>query len=110
ARDIDEAREIEFPLFASAAVPLTARGRTSEMSNGEPVEIGGVTVRQGDLVLADGSGVVFVDHDRAAEIIEAAEGIASVEAQMAARIEAGEPVDAVMGANYESMLQPGSAA
>jgi regulator of RNase E activity RraA len=107
-RDIDEAREIDFPMFGTAAIPLTARGRSSEVSNGEPVVIGGVTVRSGDLVLADGSGVVFVDHDRAGDVIEAAEAIARVEAQMAARIEAGDPVDEVMGTSYESMLQPGS--
>ncbi len=106
-RDVDEAREIDFPMFGTAAVPLTARGRTSEISNGEPIDIAGIAVRQGDLILADGSGVVFVDQDRAEEIIEAAEAIASVEAQMAARIEDGDPVDEVMGANYESMLQRG---
>ena len=30
ARDIDEARELDFPVFARAAVPLTARGRIVE--------------------------------------------------------------------------------
>lgn len=108
-RDIDEARHIDFPLFGRTGVPLTARGRVVEASHGEPVQIGHVTVRPDDLVLADSSGVVFVDQERAAEIIETAEEIARIEAQMAARIEAGDPVGEVMGATYETMLKPGGA-
>jgi len=103
-RDIDEAREIGFPVFARAATTVTARGRVAERSHGEPVVIDNVRVEPGDYVIADGSGVVFVPSGRALEIVEAAEAIARKEAAMAERIEAGDPVDQVMGASYENML------
>ncbi len=108
-RDIDEARELGFPVFARAGTPRTARGRAAERSHGEEIRVGELCVRPGDLVIADSSGVVFVPRERAALVIEEAEVIARKEAAMAARIDAGEPVDRVMGASYETMLRPKAA-
>jgi regulator of RNase E activity RraA len=104
ARDIDEARELAFPVFARSAVPRTARGRLVETSFNEPVRIGELTVSPGDLVLADGSGVVFIAAGRAAEVLAAAERIAAREARMKAAVLAGDPVSEVMGRDYETML------
>lgn len=103
-RDVDESRERGFPVFARAAVPLTARGRAVEESFNEPVTIAGIAVRPGDLVLADGSGVVFVPAGRAAEIIATAEMIAAREAEMTHAVLAGQPVSQVMGRAYETMV------
>jgi len=105
ARDVDEARELDFPVFARAAVPLTARGRVVEESFNRPVRIGGVDVAPGDLVLADGSGVAFLAASKAREVIEAAEAIAAREAKMKDAVLAGDPVSEVMGRDYETMLQ-----
>lgn len=55
-RDVDETREMSYPLFGRAAVPLTARGRVIEEGWNVPVRIGDVEVRPGDLAIADGSG------------------------------------------------------
>jgi regulator of RNase E activity RraA len=104
ARDIDEARELEFPVFARAAVPLTARGRIVEESYQEPVVIGRVPVSPGDLVFADGSGVVFLPAARAEEIIQNAEMIAGREALMKEAVLRGDNVIEVMGRDYEQML------
>jgi regulator of RNase E activity RraA len=104
ARDIDEARELEFPVFARNAVPLTARGRIVEESFNQPVRIGRIDVGPGDLVLADGSGVVFLAAEKAQEVIENAEMIAAREAKMKAAVLAGDRVSEVMGRDYETML------
>ena len=104
ARDIDEARELEFPVFARAAVPLTARGRIVEESYQQPVVIGRVPVSPGDLVFADGSGVVFLPAARAEEIIASAEMIAGREALMKEAVLRGDNVIEVMGRDYETML------
>jgi regulator of RNase E activity RraA len=104
ARDIDEARELEFPVFARAAVPLTARGRVVEEAHQQPVQIGRIAVNPGDLVLADGSGVCLLAAARAAEIIEAAEQIAGREALMKEAVLRGDNVVEVMGRDYEQML------
>jgi 4-hydroxy-4-methyl-2-oxoglutarate aldolase len=105
-RDIDESLELGLPVFARAAVPLTARGRVAEHSCNEPITVGGVAVSPGDLVLADGSGVVFVAAKAAEAVIAAAEDIYAREQLMAAAIDRGESIGAVMGADYEDMLKP----
>jgi len=67
ARDIDKARGIGFPVFARAAVASTARGRVAEYATNAPIVVGGVTVKPGDMVIAGGSGAVFIKAERAAE-------------------------------------------
>jgi regulator of RNase E activity RraA len=104
-RDVDEARELRFPVSARSGVVATARGRVHEASVGEPVTIAGVTVRAGDLVIADGSGVVVVPADRAEEVLAKAEHIAAREALMVADLTAGTSASDVLGGDYESMLQ-----
>jgi 4-hydroxy-4-methyl-2-oxoglutarate aldolase len=106
-RDIDEAVELGLPIYGRAAVPVTARGRVAEHGWNEPITVAGVAVSPGDLVLADGSGVVFVPKDRAEEVIGTAEDIMRREALMAKDIEAGMPIGDVLGANYEDMLKKG---
>ncbi len=103
-RDVDEAAGLGLPVYARAAVPATARGRHAEVAWDIPVQVAGVTVKPGDLVVADGSGVVFLPAGRAAEVVAAAEGIAAREAEMVSRIRAGEPVSRVLSADYERML------
>lgn len=104
-RDRDECEEVGLPVFARRAVPTTARGRIVELAWNVPVTVEGVTVRPGDVVVADGSGVVFVPGDRAAEVAEAAGLIVEKERLMAAEIDRGVPVSQVMGASYEDMLR-----
>lgn len=104
ARDIDESREFDFPVFARAAVPRTARGRIIEDSFNEPIKVGDLTVSPGDLVLADGSGVVFLTADKAEEVLQSAEMIAAREAKMRDAVLAGDRVSEVMGRDYETML------
>jgi 4-hydroxy-4-methyl-2-oxoglutarate aldolase len=104
-RDVDETAALGLPVYALAAVPATARGRQAEIAWNVPVRVGLITVSPGDLVIADGSGVVFLPAGKAAEIIAAAEDIAAREAAMTARIRAGEPVSSVMSADYEQMLR-----
>jgi len=105
ARDIDEAAEIGFPVYARSVTTRTARGRIIEVSSGAPITIGGIAVEEGDYVIADGSGVVFIKAGDAARVIEAAAQIAAREAAMAKAARAGEPMAKVMGADYEAMLK-----
>lgn len=105
ARDIDEATELGFPVYARAATARTARGRIIEVATGEPVSIGDVTVAPGDYVVADSSGVVFVPAAAIERVVAEAETIAAREAAMSEAARAGEPMSQVMGANYEQMLK-----
>lgn len=104
-RDIDEARQHEFPIFARGVTPVTARGRVVELSNNQPVKIGDVEVRAGDYAIADGSGVVFIAAENLEAVLVAAEGIAAVEAAMTKALVGGQAITEVMGASYEHLLQ-----
>jgi len=104
-RDVDESRELGLPVFGRGAVPVTARGRIAEHDCNCPVMMGNVVVNPGDWAIADGSGVVFIGRDRIDEILSDAERIQAKETAMIAAINAGTPIDQVLGANYEDMLR-----
>ena len=109
-RDIDEARAMDFPIFARGATARAARGRIAEASWGAPVTICDVMVRSGDFVVADSTAVVFVPAERIGEVLDAAETIVAREALMAEALRSGQPVSQVMGAAYEDLLKRGSVA
>ena len=104
-RDVDESRELGLPVFGRAGVQVTARTRITEESCNEPIEMCGVWVHPGDLVIADSSGVVFISKEHEDEAVSAAEDIANREALMTKDVLSGKPISEVMGSNYESMLE-----
>ncbi|MFV3076109.1 RraA family protein [Niveispirillum fermenti] len=104
-RDVDESRDLGLPVFARAAVPVTARGRVAEHDYNCPITIAGLAVSPGDWLVADGSGVVFIPAARLEQVIAVAEDILARETLMARAIDAGVPIGQVMGANYEDMLK-----
>lgn len=104
-RDIDEARDHDFPIFCRAFTARTARGRVAEAATNVAVTIGEVAVDPGDYVIADGSGVAFVPAADIERVLDAAEAIAGREAAMAKDLLAGRPITAVMGATYEQLLK-----
>ena len=63
---------------------------------GEPILVGDVTVRPGDVVMADEGGVVVVPRERAAEVLDAAQRLAGREAAIEAEVRAGVPLPQAM--------------
>ncbi|MGX4687708.1 RraA family protein [Streptomyces sp. JNUCC 63] len=59
-RDVAQAREIGFPVFARAPVPVTARGRLRQKSAGEPVTVHNVRIRPGGQAAQLGRAVIVV--------------------------------------------------
>lgn len=104
-RDADEANSLQFPVFARANTVRTARGRVHEVATNAPVTVAGVTITPGDYVIADGSGAVFIPAAEAERVIKTAERIAAKEKLMVAALSAGKSVSAVLGADYEDMLE-----
>ena len=104
-RDIDESRDVGFPVYARGAVPMTARGRVMQESYNQEIEFAGVQVHPGDLVIADGSGVVIIPRSKEEEIVREAEAVAATEARMAEGIRQGMSVLEVLEKlGYEQML------
>ena len=104
-RDIDQSRELGFPVFARSLTSRTARGRIVELDTNGPVTISGIAVAAGDYVIADRSAVIFIAKANIDRVVEAATRIAAKEAAMAEAIRAGRPIGAVMGGDYEDMLK-----
>ena len=102
-RDIDEARSVGYPVYATASTPRTARGRTQEHAWNTTISFAGVTVDAGDYVVADSSGIVFTRATDIDAVVSAAEAIVVTEAAIAAAIDDGTPVTSAMGATYEQM-------
>lgn len=104
-RDIDEARELGFPIFTNKLTCFTARSRVVEKATNVPVEIGTVIVKPGDYVVADDSAVVVIDPHNVAAVLEAAESICAREAAMIAEMAKGTTMGEVLGSKYEDMLK-----
>ncbi len=77
-RDIDEMVEHQFPVFARHTVSTTGRSRLkveAEAIN-VSIEVDGVKVNPGDVIIADSTGVVVVPRDDTRKVAELAEGYA----------------------------------
>ncbi len=74
-RDLEEMIEFDFPVFAAHLVPTTGRTRLKVETINQPVCLDGVIVEPGDLIVADGSGVVCLPKDNSLELVSRAEEI-----------------------------------
>lgn len=72
-RDLAEVRASGFPVFARGAVPV-AGAKTVTGPLNAPVRCGGVTVRAGDIVVADDDGVMVVPGGRCEQVQRDASG------------------------------------
>jgi 4-hydroxy-4-methyl-2-oxoglutarate aldolase len=57
---------------------------------GEPVEVGGATIRQGDVVVLDADGAAVVEHERLDQTLQAARERAEKERVKREKLAAGE--------------------
>ena len=75
SRDVDEIAIQQVPLYLREKGRGIRPGRNELESVNMPVVIGGVLVRPGDVVVADGDGVVVVPRKVAREVAEYAHGV-----------------------------------
>ncbi len=71
-RDVDKVAALGYPLFAAGTRPVDFAGRMRVVETGAPVELAGVVITPGDLVLADRDGVVVVPRDVIDPVLERA--------------------------------------
>jgi regulator of RNase E activity RraA len=110
SRDVDEARDLGFPVYARGAVPMTARNRVVQESFNQEIQFAGVQCHPGDLVIADASGVVIIAKEKEQEVVAAAEAIYQKEQEMADGIRKGySGLEMLEKLGYEQMLKkPGN--
>jgi regulator of RNase E activity RraA len=88
-RDIAHSREIGYPLWSKGASPITGKWRIETVAINVAVAICGISVKPGDLVVADEVGVCFVPYERAADVLAAVKRILQYEENRMAQIAEG---------------------
>ncbi len=74
-RDIWDVRRMGLTVYARSATPRTAVGHYATVARNVAVECAGVTVRPGDIIVADEDGIVVVPQERAEEVLKKAQEI-----------------------------------
>ena len=87
-RDTEELAELGLPIWARW---VRVRGAAKEVAGaiGEPVVVGGVTIRQGDVLVLDADGVAVVESERIEEVLEASRQRAEREEVKRAKLAGG---------------------
>jgi len=88
-RDREEMVQHQFPVFARHVTPLTGRTRLAVTGINETINCGGVRVRPGDVIVADGSGVVCITAQLAERVAGLAARYAEDDRQAATEIASG---------------------
>ncbi len=91
-RDLWALEKMDFPVFGIGVTPADSLGRMDVVSYGEPIEIDGVSMKNGDYILGDHDGVVTIPEEVADEVIAKALEKVSGEDTVREELAAGVPV------------------
>jgi 4-hydroxy-4-methyl-2-oxoglutarate aldolase len=69
-RDVEELADLGLPIWARW---VRVKGATKDIAGsiGQPVTVGGATIRNGDILVLDADGVAVVEQERIDEVLEA---------------------------------------
>ncbi len=99
-RDLALLRRDLFPVFCSGVCPRSPQKNTPGAVN-LPVQVGGLVVQPGDIVVADEDGVAVVPLQMAEDIARAADDRMKMERQQAEDIQAGRlPLEILFGPSW----------
>src|SRR5689334_5440440 len=79
ARDIPDLRKMGLTVYARSMSPATAVGRYATVARNVPVECAGVTVKPGDIIVANEDGVVVIPQEHAEAILKKCQEIDEME-------------------------------
>ena len=88
-RDREEIVEFSFPSFSKHMVPTPGKTRIKVLSINEPIVCAGVRVRKGDVIVADGTGVLCIPAENAEQITLAAEKFSTDDKQAMVEMKKG---------------------
>jgi len=107
-RDIDEYKQLNLPVYGKGFIQQSIRNRCACAGYAIEVQLGGVPVRPGDLVMADENGVCVVPKARMAEVLEFAKLFKSIEDTVVEAVRGGaDPVQAHQRVRYDMMTKAG---
>ncbi|MEU6505017.1 isocitrate/isopropylmalate family dehydrogenase [Streptomyces sp. NPDC046942] len=93
ARDLAEIRAAAYPLFSTGVTMVSGKNRVELAATGQDVIIGDVTVRPGDIVVADDNGALVVPAEHATEVADRAERVERTEGAIAEAVDTGLRLD-----------------
>jgi 3-hexulose-6-phosphate synthase/6-phospho-3-hexuloisomerase len=93
-RDVDDVRKLGLPIFARGTVPNAGEPKGFGEINAE-ISCAGQTVRPGDWVIGDESGVVVVPKERAYEIARRALEVKKTESRIREEIRRGKTLSQI---------------
>ncbi len=88
-RDYDNILKMKYPIFAKGTLPRTGKDRLQIDGINVPVEVGGILVRPGDLIIGDDTGVLRVPKERAHEILKDAKDVEEAEGMIIESVKSG---------------------
>jgi len=95
SRDTDLVLEQRFPVFCAFLTPADIVRRWVPERYGEPVVIGGVTIRTGDWLLGDRDGVVIIPGALVEDVVARTQAVVATESDMRRSLIGGmDPVEA----------------
>lgn len=97
-RDVDQVRELGMPVWSTHIYPIHPDKSGHGFVNA-PVVCEGVEVRPGDLIVADGDGVICVPRSDTARVVSAAQAKMKREDEVAAQVARGAAVWDLSGAS-----------
>jgi 3-hexulose-6-phosphate synthase/6-phospho-3-hexuloisomerase len=95
ARDIDDIREMGFPVWSRWIVPNAGEPK-GHGQIGLEIKCGGQTVRNGDWIVADDMGVVVVPQDEAQEVANRSLEVLEKESRLREEIRRGKTLSSVL--------------
>ncbi len=96
-RDVDQVRSLGLPVWSTHIWPIHP-DKTGHGSVNAPIVCEGVEIRPGDLIVADGDGVICVPRDEAEQVVSAALSKMQKEEVAAEKVRAGASVWELSGA------------
>jgi 4-hydroxy-4-methyl-2-oxoglutarate aldolase len=88
-RDIDSVLEVGVPVWSRGVTPTSGKHRLGAVELNGEVALAGLTVRPGDIVMADATGVCVVPLAHADAVLEVARRTAASEREIEAAIDSG---------------------
>ena len=93
-RDVDEIRALNYPIFSSGITPNAGDPKGMGEINSE-ITCGGQTVKPGDYIVGDESGVVVIPKERAYEIARRAKEVQKMESRLYEELRRGKTLSQV---------------
>ena len=88
-RDADQIAELDFPVFTRHITPTTGKTRIKILELNGTIQCGGMRIRPGDIIVADGTGIVVVPQEKAHDILEKAQEAEKAEEHFVEQVKKG---------------------